>query len=61
MKSIQKLALTTVANIFWRGLLVLILSAEGHHFTSRLDMMLKITSIIAIPEAFIQKRVMKLS
>lgn len=59
LKSIQKLALTTVANIFWRGLLMLNLSAEWHHFTSWLDMMLKIISIIAIPEAFIQKRVMK--
>lgn len=56
---IQKLVPTAGAKICWRGLLVLNLSAKWHHFISRLDMMLKIISIIAIPEAFIQKRVME--
>lgn len=60
-KPTQKLS-TTGAKICWRVLLVLNLCADSvwHNFISRLDMLLKIISIISIPEVFIQKRVMEL-
>lgn len=62
-KPTQKLSTTTGVKICWRVLLVLNLCADSvwHHFISRLDTLLKIISIISIPEAFIQKRVMELS
>lgn len=63
LKPTQKLSTTTGAKICWRVLLVLNLRADSvwHHFISRLAMLLKIISIISVPEAFIQKRVMELS
>ena len=62
-KPTWKLSTTIGEKIFWRVLLVLNICADSvwHHFISRLDMLLKIISIVSIPEAFIQKRVMELS
>lgn len=61
-KPIQKLPTTTEAKICW-SLLVLNLCADGiwQHFISRRDILLKIITIISIPEAFIQKWVIELN